>query len=295
MQSLQVSSRISLSNVLFTTDFSAVSRSALPYAVALARQYDAKLIVAHAVSPEPPTPVPMERLPLEADLVWQNDLEKINQFVEDDALKRTDCERLLERGDLWSVVSDVIERKAIDLVVVGTRGRRGFKRLVLGSDAEKIYRRARCPVLTIGPKANPLQGAEWKIKQILFPTDGSKDSLHALPYALSLAEENQAKLTLLRMIPLVPWQSQAVEEEAAQREMKALLPADAADWCDPEFVVRFEFPAEGVLTFAEIRKTDLIVMGVRHSTVAGAYSHLPWPIASEIVSLAPCPVLTVRG
>lgn len=295
MQALEKTTRLTISNILFTTDFSPTSRAALPYAAVLARQYDAKLVVAHAVTPEPPLGVPLDPLPLEADGTWLQDQHKLAEFVQSDWLEKTAYEPFMERGDLWSVISDVIEKKKIDLVVVGTHGRRGFRKLVLGSNAERIYRQAGCPVLTIGPKVPPLDHPDWKPKQILFPTDGSESSLHALPHALSLAEENQASLTLLRLIPLVPWQYQTSEGDAARQALQALVPPEANDWCKPEFVVGFEFPTEGILTFAEHRKVDLIVLGVRRAAAAEMTAHLPWPIASQVVSLAHCPVLTVRG
>jgi len=73
------------------------------------------------------------------------------------------------------------------------------------------------------------------------------------------------------------------------------VPAEAEDWCKPEFVARFEFPVEGILRLAKERDADLIVMGVRKSGDAAMQEHRPWPIASQVVAQAPCPVLTVRG
>jgi nucleotide-binding universal stress UspA family protein len=95
---------------------------------------------------------------------------------------------------------------------------------VLGSSAAKIYRRAPCPVLTVGPSARPLEG-EWTLKQILFPTDGSETSLQALPYALSLAEENQATLVFLRLMPLAPAEFREPDEASVREALRPLVPA----------------------------------------------------------------------
>jgi nucleotide-binding universal stress UspA family protein len=192
------------------------------------------------------------------------------------------------------VARDLIRKHEIDLVVTGSRGRQGLRRLVLGSSAEKIYRRATCPVLTVGPNARPLAG-EWKLKQIIFPTDGSETSLKALPYALSLAEENEATLIFLQLMPLAPAEYRESDEASVREALRPLVPADAEAWCTPEFVVRFEFPAEGILRLATEREADLIVMGVRKVSETAVPGHLPWPIASHVVSEASCPVLTVRG
>jgi nucleotide-binding universal stress UspA family protein len=295
MEALRTSTRISLSNILVTTDFSQFSKAALQYATALARQYEAKIVVAHALSSEPYLSVPVDPLPIEADPAWLEAESKLAEFVLCNSRGVRPAKVLLERGDFWSVISGVIQKNKIGLVVTGTHGRQGLKKLVLGSEAEKIYRRATCPVLTIGPQVPPLSGTDWKLKTILFPTDGSETSLKALPYALSLAEENQANLIFLRLMPLAPYQYQESEEASAREALRALMPAEAEVWCKPEFVARFEFPVEGILHLTEERHVNLIVMGVRKSGETAMPEHLTWPVASRVVAQAPCPVLTVRG
>lgn len=294
MATIQAPPRISIGNILLTTDFSQASRAALPYVSALARLYGAKVFVAHVLSPEAHLSVPLDRLPHEADPAWRDAWRDTARFLENNPLGNVAHEEILERGSLWDVISSIIAEKQIDLLVLGTRGRQGLRKLVLGSEAEKIYRQAPCPVLTVGPRAG-MSGRPHKPRQILFPTDISESSLRALPYALSLAEENDATLAMLHFVPLVPWQEQEAVAASARARLEALLPEDAKLWCKPEYVVRFEFPVEGVLRFAEERDADLIVMGVRQTAGTALTSHLPWTIASEIVSEAPCPVLTVRG
>lgn len=287
MQPCQTTTRISLSNILVTTDFSPASKAALPYAIAIARQYDAKIFVAHAVRPD--------SLPIDADPLWQDAGQHLAKFVKTDLLDATEHESLLERGDLWNVISDIIEKNKIDLVVAGSHGRQHLSKLVMGSNAEKIYRRATCPVLTVGPKVPPLRDANWGLKQILFPTDGSEVSLKALPYALSLAEENQANLIFLQLLPEARSRYTESDETSAREALRLLVPAEAQVWCKSEFVVRFEFPAEGILGLAQEHEANLIVMGVKKSGQAAMSGHLPWPIASQVVAQASCPVLTVRG
>jgi nucleotide-binding universal stress UspA family protein len=112
---------------------------------------------------------------------------------------------------------------------------------------------------------------------------------------LSLAEENQATLIFLQLMPLVPYQFQESEEASARESLRMLVPEEAEAWCKPEFVARFEFPVEGILHLAQERDVDLIVMGVTKSRETALQEHLPWPIASRVVAQARCPVLTVRG
>jgi nucleotide-binding universal stress UspA family protein len=295
MQALHTNTRISLNHVLVTTDFSKISKTALPYATALAGQYGARILVAHALSPEPPLGVPVERLPVEADLAWLDAEGKLAEFALGNSLEGRPAKMLLERGDVWDVISGIIQKNKIDLVVTATHGRQGLRKLVMGSAAEKIFRRATCPVLTIGPHVPVLHDSKWRVKTILFPSDGSETSLKALPYALSVAEENQANLIFLRIMPLAYSEGQESEEASVREALRALVPAEAEDWCKPEFVARFDFPVPGILRLARERGADLIVMGVKQAGRRAMQEHSPWPTASQVVAQANCPVLTVRG
>lgn len=293
MPTLQASLRLSFSNILFPTDFSDASTAALPYAQAFARIYGARIIVAHAVTPHPPMFLPMEPIPYAMDGEWYDAQARLKHLLACDTLRGTVHEGVTSRGELWNVLDDVIHRHDVDLIILGSHGKHGLKKLVLGSDAEQIFRKSRCPVLTIGPKVTPPTESS-AFRTIVFATDFSAGSLHALPYALSLAEENQAHLILLHVIPLVPLQHQESVAANARARLEELLPKDASDWCRPECVVRFEFPAEGILNLAREQNADLIVMGV-HKGTPFASVHLPWAIAYEVVCDAPCPVLTVRA
>lgn len=287
--------RISLQNILFTTDFSPTAEAALPYVLAIARWYGSKVYVAHCVRPEPVVGIPMEPAPVELNINWQEAQSKMADFLRRDPMQGTHFETVLRQGMLWDGISDIIQHHDISLIVLGTHGRSGIKKLLLGSAAEEIFRMAPCPVLTIGPQAARKQATFENWKRILFATDFSAGSLHALPYALSLAEENQATLVLLHMISLVPLQEEEASMEAARKRLHALVPKDAETWCRPEFEVKIGFPAEGILRVAEQQDADLIVMGVHAATSPRASAHLPWAIGHEVVSQANCPVLTVRG
>jgi nucleotide-binding universal stress UspA family protein len=295
MQTLQTNTRISLRNILVATDFSKASTAALPYAIGLAQQYAAKVFVAHALRPEPHLTVPLEPMPVSDDLVWVDAKRNLAKFVPGDAVRNLTYETILRRGDFWDVISRIIQEDDIDLVVSGTHGRQGLRKLVLGSDAEKIYRRATCPVLSVGPRALPIRNAGWKLNEIVFPTDGSEASLKALPYALSFAEENQANLILVQFIPLTPPEYRESFEASVQEKLRGLVPSEADAWCRIELMVRFEFAAVGILRLAAERQANLIVMGVRRSAEAAVSAHLPWTNATQVIAAASCPVLTVRG
>jgi nucleotide-binding universal stress UspA family protein len=295
MEALKITPRIALSNILFTTDFSDTSERALSFALAIANWYGARLCIAHAVPPEPHYPVPMDPLPVDIDPIWQEAQGRMEIFASSHSFRGITHETVVEQGRPWEVVSRVLRTKDIDLLVLGTHGRVGLKKIVLGSDAEIIFRQASCPVLTVGPHVIPIDPQSWRLKTILFATDFTERSVAALPLALSLAEENQANLLLLHLTPMVPLDSQDDLEVSILARLQELLPADAEDWCKPESIVRFEFPADGILHLANERNVNLIIMGVHKPAVPSATAHLPWATATDVVSRAPCPVLTVRG
>ena len=287
--------RLALKNILFTTDFSPASEAALPYATALARWYGSRLVIVHSVAPEPMLAVPMEPMPADMDLDWKSAQNKMDALLANPALEGMAHDSVVQHGDLWDVISSVVSKQPIDLIVLGTHGRGGLKKLVMGSAAEQIFRRARCPVLTVGPQAGQKAVAFENWGCILFATDFSAGSLNALPYALSLAEENQASLVLLHLIPLMPVEQQEEVLQSARERLQLLVPPEATAWCKTEYLVGFDFPAEGILRAAEQRGADLIVMGVRAAGAPRVTAHLPWAIAHEVVCHAHCPVLTVRG
>jgi len=216
-----------------------------------------------------------------------------------DPLADIDHGVLVEEGDVWSVLASVVEKNEIDLIVAGTRGRTGMTKLVLGSHAEEIFRRAPCPVLTVGPHSSAHLPHGASIKEILYATDFSPESNAAAPYAISLAQEYQAHLTLLHVIAdpktgdlLRPPELVA----SSERLLRGLVPPEAELWCEPRFVVEQGPAAETILDFARLRKADLIVLGVRRpSGIPGAATHLPVATAHKVVSGAGCPVLTARS
>jgi nucleotide-binding universal stress UspA family protein len=140
MPTLQASLRLSFSNILFPTHFSDASSAALPYAQAFARIYGARIFVAHAVTPHPPIFLPMEPIPLELDGEWYDAQARLNHFLDCDALRGTVHEGVAQRGELWNVLDDVIRRHDVELIILGSHGKHGLKKLVLGSDAEQIFR-----------------------------------------------------------------------------------------------------------------------------------------------------------
>ena len=284
--------RISLKNILFPTDFSETSRMARPFARAIAQAFGATILLAYAIPPEPHRAVVFDRVPPYDEVVWQDARQKLTKFGQDEAFAGLQCKILLDQGDLSNVVPEMIRNNQVDLVVLGTHGRHGISKLVLGSGAEQIYRSASCPVLTVGQKVPP--PTDWTPCRILCFVDILENPEPALRCSLRLAEENQAEIIILEVIPLVPWQYRASQEENARQVLASLIPPHTADWCTPQIVLRSQYPTDAILQVARKQESNLIVMSVHEARAAALSSHLPLRVASEVVSRAQCPVLTIR-
>ena len=214
----------------------------------------------------------------------------------------------VREGEVWESLSDIILAREIDLLVVGTHGRTGVEKLVLGSKAEEILRLAPCPVLTVGPKiagrakltaiegeGKDLTPLEISVGQIVYATDFSPESLAAAPFATSLAQEFQSKLTLLHVIEKYKdMDHQPGPIDLALQRLEKLVPEEASLWCSPRPSVQFGPPADCILQEALDSKADLIVLGVRAASGnLGAATHLPWATAHKVIAQAHCPVLTI--
>lgn len=288
--------RISLRNILFATDFSSVSSVALNHALSIARRYDSRLYVAHVIRPDAYQLVPPEAVASVTEQAQRYAEQQMAQLLISGRLRDIPHQVLLEHGDLWPVLSFIIEKHEINLIVAGTHGRTGVRKLLLGSAAEEIFRLAPCPVLTVGPKVPSEIPAETELRGILYATDFTPLSNRATAYAFSLAQEHQAHLNLLHVVQGaadVSAPAMAKLTEFFVHQLRQIVPEEADLWCDPKFLLEFGTPADEILKAAAQHRSDLIVLGVRRSaTFAG---HLPPATAYKVVCQAPCPVLTVRG
>ena len=296
MKTLETSNRIALQNVLFATDFSPFSENALPYAVAIAKQYDGKVFAVHAVSASAFNKVPAATWPVAIDDESKHDQWQVDRLNQE--LAGVPHEVLMKVGDVWQVLSKLIKQAGIDLLVLGTHGRTGMSKILMGSVAEEIFRQAQCPVLTVGPEVRARNAEAVRFKKILFATDFSDASKAGLRYAFSLAEENQATISLLHCIEEPETGSVDLDANAAfiKRQLEELVPNDARNWCNTRCFVEYGEHAEAILAFAKKEHFDLIVMGVRAATGSPEMAtHLANRTAHTIVAHAACPVLTVRG
>jgi nucleotide-binding universal stress UspA family protein len=294
-----------ITQILCPIDFSETSRHALEHAGAMARSYNARLTVLYVFLNLPTLDLP----PL---VLEPGDRERLLTQMEKwiGAAVPAGVPVLLRVQEAESVQREILtqaDADDADLLVIGTHGRSGFQHLLLGSITEKVIRKARCPTLVVPPRApHVAPEAPVEFRRILCPVDFSECSLDALAYAVNLAGETDARLTVLHVIELPPElrenalvadfdvdRIRGAAEREARRRLRDLVPDEAAARCTVETAVLEGSAYHHVLRQAAEERSDLIVMGVRGRgamdlLVFGSTTH-------HVIRAAACPVLIVHG
>lgn len=290
MQNMLPIARASFKNILFLSNFSPASTPALAYSLALAQHFHARLFPAHVVEDAFTSSAAGE----DAWAIGVLEEKKKRDFVKLGSFNDIEFNPLITHSELDSAVSHWIAEYGIDLIVVGTCGRRGMQRSLLGSTPELALQSALCPVLAVGPKVRLPRGFKLAFDRILFPAALGPHSGTGLPYALALASERSARLTLLHVLPedSCRYRDRSSILRFAMDELKKLLPDEASTLCKPEFAVEAGDAGEQIVRFARDEQADVIVMGL--PTVAEPTVQMRASVTYRVISSAVCPVLAIR-
>ncbi len=282
--------------ILFATDFSPASGIAQTFAVNLAKRFDANLVLAHAIEPHNYALPPEVMSPDDDPMHKLQSLERALR----NSVAGIKTELFLAEGSACKVLSSIADRAKADLIVLGTRGRTRISKLVMGSQAEGVLRRATCPVLTVGPHCqvtDPLDGR--RLSEVLYAIDFRPESLEALPYAVSFALTLQARLAFLHVLARHSPKNGLAEQQlvsAIKRLLRSLVPDTAGFWEEPQWLVEQGDPAARIVEIANERGSGMVVLGARTPrNVPGAGSHFKAGVAHDVLVRAACPVLTIRG
>jgi nucleotide-binding universal stress UspA family protein len=290
-----------LRRILCPTDFSEFSDLAFRYAQSLARHYRAKLFVQHVVElwrhPEAAFAPARHYEEFREYLLHKGD-EDLQRFAKNHADNEIQPERVAEQGVAADSILSLADAQKVDLIVMGTHGRRGLDRLMVGSVTERVLRKASYPVLAVHkPSPDFLSSREQEdpvhLNRILFCTDFSEKSQRALGHALSLTAEYDAELTLLHVLEDIPDRS-SIEEAmtAAMEELVELIPPERPKGGTIKTMVRRGEAYEQIIQLALEGRSDLVIMAVRgrgalNLSVFGSTTY-------RVIQLGPCPVLAVH-
>jgi len=287
-----------IESILCPIDLSPESDEALRYAVALARGYDAQLILLHCDTREP-TP----------DLSAHDDAadtlrKALVKYSGDPDLTKLDWKSVvMTTDDVGEAIASQAAMFRVDLIVMRSR-RRPHRAALLGSTAETVSRNAPCPVLVMhSDERNWVTGNEARIelKRVLVPYDFSDYSELALKYALSFAQEYQSEIHLLHVLPPstlnqteISWYPMGREDayHQAARRLQRVVPPEAHLWCEVRHAVSEGQPYREILNYAEKNQIDLICLGA-HGAGFGMRVIFGSNV-DRVLRQAPCPVLVTR-
>ena len=277
--------------ILCPTDFSEPATLALHYGKLLADCFNGRLVVLYADSFSPPpyfTSGQIEDLAKEIGRFKGAAYEHLTRYVKEQIGGSSEVEMAVAENQTVPAILLTAEEKKVDMIVMGTHGRSGFNRLMLGSITEKVLHETDRPVLTIREKKNFKKLSKDSIQQVLCPINYTEVALQALEHAVAISKCFGAELLVLHVIES---RSSDVNEEVEHGRLCAWISDDIRSRCSLKEIVRRGDAAEQIIDAASSGGCDMIVMGAQHkafhdTTVLGTTT-------VRVTRHAPCPVLTV--
>ncbi len=286
-------SRARFRTILVGMDFSGPAIQVLHTAVSLAERFKGRLVLVNAVPPVVYSTGATMVTPELLDIDVNNAREEMRRILSSVNIGPVNCKVIVRLAEATDLIEEAARTQDVDLIVVGSHGAHGLEKLAFGSVAEGVLRKASCPVLVIGPNcANTLAS----IDSIIFATDLEIGAFRPAQYASAIAEEVNARLTLLHVSKpglKRAGVSKELLESQLEQALRQLLPGDAELWCQPKVRVESGNPSEEILRVADAESADLVVVGVRENVTLG--DHSLWSTISQIIQSVKCPVLGVRG
>jgi nucleotide-binding universal stress UspA family protein len=297
--------RVLLKRILCATDFSDFSNHAIPYGIALAREFRAKLYVSHVID------LSSSAIYGEAVFALEEQQTRMTNYAHKEMSRlmgqeTLDWEPLITVGNPANEIARLAADKQVDLAIAASHGRSGLKRVILGSVTERLMRTLPCPLWVVrSPELGFATAASQaiQIKKLLVGCDFSPDSGLAFEYGLSLAQEFQAELHLAHVVepPLYDDLIKPSESgktfgqklrKTVQEKLAAMVPEEARTWCNPVTALLAGQPHEELVKYAVVNGMDLIVLGVRgHSLVETLFVG---STTDRVLRNSPCPVLSVQ-
>lgn len=294
MQTSAIESAPSFRQILLATDFSPASRAAFQAALETCSKFGADLLVLHIFEYAEIAPPETGGLLLEMQGIRERCQKDLEDLCHEASSAGIQCESLLQNGSAPSRILEIIKEKHIDLAVLGTNALHGFERLIFGSTAETVLRKASCPVLTVGPRvARSPKDSDTK-GPIVFATDFDFTTMSAIRQAAYVAGVAGAPLHCLHVLP-------RTFEDGSQCEIVPAIMSEALHQLANESGITIQPPtcattfgsevSYAVVDYARQHNAQLIVLGVRQASLLA--SHVPEHITYRIITEASCPVLTM--
>jgi nucleotide-binding universal stress UspA family protein len=286
---------ISITRILCPVDFFPASDAAVNHAIGLAANYGARLHLLHVITPLLPTAYEYAiDTAAVMDSLEKSAAEELSKLVARTKEAGVPADTEIRIGDVYDEIKRSIEAEKPELLVMGTHGRRGVERWFMGSTTEKMLRHSPVPMLTISGTGEKFTSAP-RFRRILVTTDFSDGTPDALTYAFSVAQENDARITLLHVIhdaaADVSGKYRDSLIQGVEKQLADLVPSEARNWCDVVTRVDTGVPYRIILRTIEDQKVDLLVMNIHGKGMLDRA--LLGSTAERVVRVAACPVMLI--
>jgi nucleotide-binding universal stress UspA family protein len=290
---------LNIQRILFPTDFSDGARAAFPQAVFLADWHDARLHVLNVIedaASDPEEGSPSLPASLDALAEWLGTSAEDGSLPDLETLSLTQDQ--VEADSAPERIVAYAEDMDVDLIAMGTHGRRGLRRMVLGSVTEEVVRKAPCPVLTV--RTHTETAAQEAIRRILVPVDFSEASKTAVRHAREIALSYGAEIDLLHAVPEIAYPSAygfepasfSIDEVLDQSEERLGEMAHTEIGIEHAMVeATLGDPAGAILDYVEANEVDLVVLATHGRT--GFNRFLIGSVAERVLRRSPTPVFVV--
>ena len=277
--------------VLCPTDFSGMATLALKFGKMVSTGFEARMIVLFADHFEPPpyfTPGQENKLIKSMERSRKAATVHLARYIRENLGEETQAEALVMEDRPDQAILKTAEARNADLIVMGTHGRSGWSRFMLGSVTERILREIDRPVLTVRFKESEGVTASVFIKKILCPVNYTEAAHFSLDHAVAMAECFRADLTVLHVIESPSGEE---SEQAAQKTLCSWIPAEMRSRCNLREFIRRGTAAEQIIETSLSLGCDLIVIGAQHKRFSD--TAVIGTTTSRVTQHAPCPVLVI--
>ncbi|MDY6775719.1 MAG: universal stress protein [Halobacteria archaeon] len=284
--------------ILIPTDGSDCADEAARHAVRIAERFGSELHVLNAVETHEYVSAGNESVERQRDIVEEEGREAVESVSETASERGVETVEVVTYGSVHDVVLDYVEDEAIDLIVMGTHGRTGFERLLLGSNAAKTVRRSEVPVFTVPSRGK--DESSYVYDSILVPTDGSPGSKAAVENAAGIARMYGSTVHVVYVIDIrigsstgvIPDVVTALEEEGerATREVAGEIEEDEETEVVTDVVMGV--PGREITDYSREHGIDLIARGTHGRKGIGRL--LLGSTAETVIRTSEVPVLTAR-
>ncbi|MFP4228267.1 MAG: universal stress protein [Salinivenus sp.] len=294
---------LSIQRILFPTDFSEGSKRAFPQAAFLADWHDAELHVVNVTGRH-------EHDYKDAKTQFPIGTDTLNTWLRRPSRSNADAnwpdlgtmpivQEQIESSAPAEALVDYVEANDLDLVVMGTHGRRGVNRMLFGSVTEEVVRAASCPVLTV--RADAERAPDQAVRRVLVPTDFSDASLSALRHAKEIAMTYGAEIDLLHVVDMPTYPSaydidpvSFPTAEVLERTEEQLGDLAREEIGYEHVMVSSEVghPAHTILTYVEEQEVDLVVIATHGRT--GLDRLVLGSVTERVLRQSPTPVFVVK-